>query len=209
MILNWLAAGLTGLFLTWMINLYNFMDGMDGFAGGMAAFGFGTLAAVGLIQGNLAYGLFNLIIAAALGFLVFNFPPARIFMGDVGSSVLGLLAGGSLIWAHQHGLLSIWIGLIVFSPFVVDATVTLLRRILAGEPFWQPHKTHYYQRLVQHGWGHKKTLYWEYALMSLCSAVVLGSLYLPIANDSLLTLMVLVFYGALLMLTHQYAPQSG
>ena len=70
---TWLAASLTGLFLTWMINLYNFMDGMDGFAGGMAVFVFGTLAAVGLIQGNLVYGLFNLIIAAvALGLLVFN-----------------------------------------------------------------------------------------------------------------------------------------
>jgi UDP-N-acetylmuramyl pentapeptide phosphotransferase/UDP-N-acetylglucosamine-1-phosphate transferase len=88
---GWLAVGLAVLFTVWMINLYNFMDGMDGFAGGMSVFGFGAFAVMGWMTGHNLFLAVNLIIASACaGFLVFNFPPARIFMGDVGSSTLGM-----------------------------------------------------------------------------------------------------------------------
>ncbi len=128
---NWLALGLTLLYIVWMINLYNFMDGMDGFAGGMAVFGFGALAVLGLIGDALTFAISGLVIAAAAGgFLTRNFPPARIFLGDVGSSVLGLLAAAMTLWGAGLGLFPLWVGWLVFSPFIVDATWTLLRRIV-------------------------------------------------------------------------------
>jgi UDP-N-acetylmuramyl pentapeptide phosphotransferase/UDP-N-acetylglucosamine-1-phosphate transferase len=150
------------------------MDGMDGFAGGMALIGFGTFGVFGLLDGHLLFATVSLsLAAAAAGFLLFNFPPARIFMGDTGSATLGLLAGGLSLWGAREGLFPFWAALVVFSPFIVDATVTLLRRLLRRERVWQAHKTHYYQRLVQSGWGHRRTVLAEYALMAACSGSVL------------------------------------
>ncbi|MCR4347998.1 MAG: glycosyltransferase family 4 protein [Sulfuricaulis sp.] len=164
------GVSLSVLFIVWMINLYNFMDGMDGFAGGMAVFGFGIFAIMGWTAGHDAFLAVSLIIAAAsAGFLFFNFPPARIFMGDVGSSTLGLLAATLSLWGARDGIFPFWIALLVFSPFIVDATVTLFRRLLRGDKIWQAHKTHFYQRLVQAGWGHRKTVLWEYVLMAACA----------------------------------------
>jgi len=166
-----LGAVFAWLFIVWMTNLYNFMDGMDGFAGGMAVFGFGTLALLGWLAGDLRFALLcGSVAAAAAGFLVFNFPPARIFMGDVGSSMLGFLAAAMILWADRQGLFPLWIGVLVFSPFVVDATVTLLRRLMHGETPWRAHRLHCYQRLARSGWGHRKTVLWEYALMLACAA---------------------------------------
>jgi UDP-N-acetylmuramyl pentapeptide phosphotransferase/UDP-N-acetylglucosamine-1-phosphate transferase len=156
----------TGLFLIWMTNLYNFMDGMDGFAGGMAVFGFSAYAALGWQAGETLFTVASLTIAAsAAGFLVFNFPPAKIFMGDVGASVLGFLSGCLSLWAAAEQIFPIWVGILVFSPFIVDATVTLLSRLVAGHRVWSAHRSHYYQRLVQIGWGHRKTVIVEYGLM--------------------------------------------
>jgi len=163
---GWLGTGLTFLAIIWMLNLYNFMDGMDGFAGGMAVAGFGFLGAAGWMAGNETYAWYCWVVAtAALGFLWVNFPPAKIFMGDAGSATLGLLAAGFSLWGIHDGLFSLWLPLLVFSPFIVDATITLIRRGLRGEKVWQAHRTHYYQRLVQAGWGHKKTVLTEYVLM--------------------------------------------
>jgi len=158
------------LFLIWMINLYNFMDGMDGFAAGMAGIGFGTYALLAWQAGHMEFALGCAIIAAAAaGFLLLNFPPARLFMGDSGSTVLGLLAGVVILQAHVAGILPLWLGMLVFSPFIVDASITLAARVLRGERFWMPHKSHYYQRLVQLGWGHRRTVLAEYTLMMACS----------------------------------------
>ena len=162
------------LFVVWMINLYNFMDGMDGFAGGMAVFGFGTFVVLGWSAGHESFALLALIVtAAAGGFLLFNFPPARIFMGDVGSTVLGFLAAVLILWAQRDGIFPFWIGVLVFSPFIVDATVTLIRRVLRGEKFWRAHKTHFYQRLARAGWGHRRAVLLEYAIMLGCGITAL------------------------------------
>ena len=162
------------LLLMWMTNLYNFMDGMDGFAGGMTVVGFGFLAYMALRGGQpeLA-GLALLIIGATGGFLVFNMPPARIFMGDVGSAPLGFLAGALSLRGVQAQAFDFWVPALIFSPFLVDATLTLLRRLLRGKKVWQAHREHYYQRLVLSGWSHRKTVVVEYVLMLGCGASAL------------------------------------
>lgn len=164
----WIVVA-AALALTWMINLYNFMDGSDGLAGGMAALGFGTYGVTALAGGDFLFASLNLsIAAAALGFLIFNFPPARVFMGDAGSIPLGYLAFVMGILGWQRGHWPWWLWAVVFSPFVVDATVTLIKRAARGERIWRAHREHYYQRLVQAGWGHRRTAYAEYGLMLVC-----------------------------------------
>jgi UDP-N-acetylmuramyl pentapeptide phosphotransferase/UDP-N-acetylglucosamine-1-phosphate transferase len=174
---NAVGAMFSMLFIVWMINLYNFMDGMDGFAGGMAVFGFGAFAAMGWMAGHGTFlAICLIIVAASAGFLIFNFPPARIFMGDVGSSTLGLLAATLSLWGARENVFPFWTAVLVFSPFIVDATVTLIRRLLRREKVWQAHKTHYYQQLVQAGWGHRKTVLLEYAIMFGCGISALWSM---------------------------------
>ncbi len=165
--LLWIAGAIVAA--VWMTNLYNFMDGMDGLAGGMALFGFSFFAIVAWLAGNNPLALVSLSIAAAAGaFLCFNFHPARIFLGDAGSTTFGYLAAGLALIGWRDGAWSLWFPMLVFSPFIVDATVTLLKRMVRGERFWQAHRTHYYQRLVLSGWSHRKTAYAEYGLMALC-----------------------------------------
>ena len=171
---SWMRVGVGLIFIVWMTNLYNFMDGMDGFAGGMSVIGFSTFAVLGYQAGNLGFfGVSALIASASAGFLVFNFPPARIFMGDVGASSLGVLAAALIMWAERDQVFPFWIGVLVFSPFVVDATVTLLVRCSQGQRFWEAHRTHCYQRLVRSGWSHRRTVSMEYGLMVLCSLCAL------------------------------------
>ncbi|MGV6825488.1 MAG: glycosyltransferase family 4 protein [bacterium] len=172
---GWLFQGLLLIAIVWMINLYNFMDGMDGNAGGMAVIGFGGYCLLGWLAGDMVFaGLNAVIVAAAAGFLVWNFPPARIFMGDSGSLVLGFLAAAMACWGVHEQLFTIWAPLLLFSPFIVDASFTLLRRLLRGEKVWEAHREHLYQRLVQLGWGHRKTVLTMYLLMlgALISAII-------------------------------------
>lgn len=166
--------------LVWMANLYNFMDGSDGLAGGMAVFGFGTYSVAGWLGGDMALSLLSATIAAAaLGFLRFNFPPARIFMGDVGSVPLGFAAGALGYQGWAQNLWPWWFPILIFSPFVIDATLTLLRRGLRGERVWQAHREHYYQRVVRMGWGHRKTALAEYGLMLLTALSALVLIRMP------------------------------
>nr|WP_242469346.1 glycosyltransferase family 4 protein [Rhabdochromatium marinum] len=154
-----LAWPLSVMLIVWMINLYNFMDGMDGLAASMAVFGFGALAGLGALHGAMLFAALNgLVVAAALGFLRVNFPPARLFMGDLGSSVLGVLAAGLSLWGAEQGLFPLWVAWLAFSPFILDATWTLLRRAFQGERVWEAHRSHHYQRLVLAGWSHRQTL---------------------------------------------------
>lgn len=171
-----LALPLTVLFVVWMINLYNFMDGMDGFAAGMAVFGFGALAVLGAGGGDAAFALGNAAIAAAAGgFLLSNFPPARIFLGDLGSATLGLLAAAMSLIGSQRGLFPLWVAWLAFSPFIVDATWTLIRRLVRGERIWTAHRSHHYQRLVLAGWSQRETVLRSYLLMAACGATAVAA----------------------------------
>jgi len=189
---GWFGILFTLVAITWMLNLYNFMDGMDGFAGGMTLFGFGFLSCAGWLQGMNGYAIYSLLISvAALGFLCVNFPPAKMFMGDLGSATLGLLAAAFSLWGIQIGLFTWWFPLLVFSPFVVDATVTLIRRGLNRERIWEAHCSHYYQRLVQMGWGHKKTVLAEYTVMILTGSSALLALFM---NEAMFTAAVIIVW---------------
>lgn len=165
------------LAIAWMCNLYNFMDGSDGLAGGMTLFGFIAYAVAAWVFGDLQFAALNLsIAAAAVGFLFYNFHPARIFLGDAGSVPLGFLAAlfGLLGW--QRDIWAWWFPALIFSPFIVDASVTLARRLLTGARVWEAHRDHYYQRLVQLGLGHRGTALAEYFLMVLCAIAGLFAL---------------------------------
>jgi UDP-N-acetylmuramyl pentapeptide phosphotransferase/UDP-N-acetylglucosamine-1-phosphate transferase len=177
-----LWQGVLVLAIVWTTNLYNFMDGSDGLAGGMTLFGFGAYALGAWLAGDAVMAVASgAIAAAALTFLAFNFPPAKVFMGDAGSIPLGFLAAALGLIGWHAGNWPLWFPVLVFSPFIVDATVTLTRRVLRGERFWQAHRTHYYQRLVQLGWGHRNTALAEYALMAGCGAGALWALGQPAA----------------------------
>jgi UDP-N-acetylmuramyl pentapeptide phosphotransferase/UDP-N-acetylglucosamine-1-phosphate transferase len=144
-----------GILWLWWINLYNFMDGIDGIAASeAAAIGGGLLLLT--VTGAGADPTVALpaaaVLGASLGFLVWNWSPARIFLGDVGSAPLGYLTGFLLIGVAAAGR---WkIALIVPLYFLADATITLVRRLLRGERIWQAHRQHYYQQAIAHGLSH-------------------------------------------------------
>jgi Fuc2NAc and GlcNAc transferase len=140
--------------IVWSINLYNFMDGIDGIAGGQAVVAGGVGA--GLLAGA-APGLSFLsaaIAGASLGFLVWNWSPARIFMGDAGSGLLGFLFAALALLSERGGGPPLVSWLLFGGAFIFDATVTLIRRIVKGERWYAAHKSHAYQRAVQSGWSH-------------------------------------------------------
>jgi Fuc2NAc and GlcNAc transferase len=145
-----------GLAAVWLINLYNFMDGIDGLAGGEAV----SVALTALIllagkgRSDLAAGA-GLAGASALGFLFWNWPPAKIFMGDVGSGFLGvILAGLALASAFEPGPWPV-VWLILLALFGVDATVTLARRLARKARVYQAHREHAYQHAARR-WGHRR-----------------------------------------------------
>jgi UDP-N-acetylmuramyl pentapeptide phosphotransferase/UDP-N-acetylglucosamine-1-phosphate transferase len=188
--------------IVWATNLYNFMDGSDGLAGGMTVIGFSFLAVAAWQTGHpdLA-ALCASVAGAGLGFLAYNFPPARLFMGDVGSVPLGFLAGAIGCWGSYEGAWPPWLPALVFAPFLADASVTLARRMFRGERVWHAHRDHYYQRLIRMGWSHRRTALVEYAIMfglgllgvRLCSASEFDRLIgLAFASLLLASLMALV-----------------
>lgn len=197
--IDWLWVLPVLLSVVWMTNLYNFMDGSDGLAGGMALFGFSFYGIAALMAGNDAFAMMNFTIgAAALGFLAHNFPPAKLFMGDAGSIPLGFLAAMFGVWGWQQGLWPFWFPLLVFSPFVADATVTLFKRTRRGEKITQAHRSHYYQRLVQMGWGHRNTAIAEYALMLLAGASALCGIGMDVRGQGFVLMCWGVIYFTLM-----------
>ena len=186
--------------ILWMTNLYNFMDGADGLAGGMTLLGFSFLGTGASMSGDEALAIDCAIVAAAGGaFLLFNFPPARLFMGDAGSIPLGFLAAAFALAGWRDGDWPSWFPAVVFAPFITDATLTLVKRLASGKRIWEAHNQHYYQRLVRMGWGHRTTALTEYALMLACGATALWALREPLYLQ-LCALLALVALHALLAL---------
>jgi UDP-N-acetylmuramyl pentapeptide phosphotransferase/UDP-N-acetylglucosamine-1-phosphate transferase len=184
--------------ILWLANLYNFMDGSDGLAGGMTLLGFFFLSAAAWMSGDEALLIACAIVAAsAAAFLLFNFPPARLFMGDAGSVPIGFLAAALSLAGWRDGDWPLWFPVLVFGPFIADASLTLVKRIVAGERFWQAHHGHYYQRLVRLGWSHRSTALAEYALALACGAAALWSLRQPLYLQLIAILGVVALHAAL------------
>lgn len=159
------------LTIVWFINLYNFLDGIDGYAGSEAVF-------LGLV-GFLLFGgsHFLVLIFSVLGFLVWNWHKAKIFMGDVGSTLLGYNVAIFTIYYSNIESSNLWVWIILFGLFWFDATLTLLRRYKNKEKLSQAHKKHAYQRLTQSGWAHDKVV-----VFSVIVNIVLFSLVYYISN---------------------------
>lgn len=155
-VLGWV---LTIMGLVWMINLYNFMDGTDGIAAGQAiCAGLGATPLV-LMHGQSGLAMLLLaIVGSSLGFLRWNWPRARIFMGDVGSGFLGFTFGVLILATYHTAAVPLVVWSLLLGVFLNDATFTLLWRVLRGERIFSAHRSHAYQRLVQMGWSHRRVL---------------------------------------------------
>ena len=144
--LPWLAWPLLLLTVTAVINFTNFMDGLDGLVAGCMAVALGAAA----LQLAAPWPLWALV-GALLGFLIWNWTPAKVFMGDAGSTFLGAVFAGVVLQAHSW---SETLGLLlVATPLLGDACLCVLRRLLAGQPIWKAHRLHLFQRLHQAGWS--------------------------------------------------------
>src|SRR3989475_8205991 len=197
--------------ILWMTNLYNFMDGSDGLAGGLTVTGFAFLGAGAWRSGDEALLIECAIVAAAgAAFLPFNFPPARLFMGDAGSVPIGFLAAALSLSGWRDGDWPLWFPAAVFAPFIADATLTLLKRMGAGERFWEAHNKHYYQRLVRMGWGHRRTALAEYALMLACGTTALWALREPLPLQLFALFGLVALHAALaLWVDHAFQRREG
>jgi Fuc2NAc and GlcNAc transferase len=144
--------------MLWLVNLYNFMDGIDGIAATQCVLACGA-AALLCAQGVAShYALFCLLLGAShLGFLVWNWPPARLFMGDAGSVPTGFLLAALALLGSVQGQLHPACWLVLLAAFITDASWTLLWRMATGQPFTRPHRLHAYQRLSVH-WGSHRSV---------------------------------------------------
>ncbi len=198
--LGWLGHGLAAVYLVWLLNLYNFMDGIDGIAGIEAL----TVCLGGIVihllssVPNEEWILPMLLLSASSGFLFWNFPRAKIFMGDVGSSFIGLVLGIFSIQAAWIDPLLFWGWVILLGTFIVDATVTLLRRAIRRERIYEAHRSHAYQ--------HASRMYASHVKVSVVNGLINLGWLLPIASmvclgwmDGLLG--VLLAYMPLVLLT--------
>lgn len=166
--------------ITWLVNLYNFMDGIDGLAGGEAM----SVALVGGVllahAGATGFALAVFSLAAAVaGFLVLNWPPAKIFMGDVGSGLLGYALAVIALASERAGAVPSLVWVVLLGVFIVDATATLMYRFLKGERWYQAHRSHAYQRAVQSGYSHRVVTMTVLGLNGALALVAVGAIVYP------------------------------
>lgn len=171
------APLVTAIWLLAVPNLYNFMDGIDGLAGMQAVAVGVTLAIVAALAGNaFVCGAALIVAGAAAGFLVYNWPPASIFLGDVGSWFLGFaFAALAVIGAKPgEGSVPFIVPVTLLSPFLLDTMVTLIRRVPKGRRWLEAHRDHYYQRLVRAGYSHRRVTLVYAGLNVIVGAAVLA-----------------------------------
>ena len=152
---GWIGMVIVAFLLVWLLNLFNFMDGIDGIAASETIFVSFSGAYFSWVNGFESLSFLSFLLAVSTtGFLILNWFPAKIFMGDVGSSFLGLMLGViAYVYIIEGGL--IWIWLILLAIFLVDSGVTLIKRVLNGERWYEAHCSHAYQNAARK-WGHKK-----------------------------------------------------
>lgn len=166
-----LAVGACAFWVVWMLNLYNFMDGIDGLAGGEALVASTFFFLVFTRHGAPEWAFVNLCVAAAAaGFLVFNWSPAKVFMGDAGSAFLGAFFGLQSVLAALVTPVPFPVLVLPFANFILDTTVTLVRRFLRGEKWYLAHRSHHYQRMTGLGMPHAAVAAAELASALACCA---------------------------------------
>jgi Fuc2NAc and GlcNAc transferase len=197
------------LAIVWSINAYNFMDGIDGIAGAEAviAGGIATLLLVASDHADVAL-LTVFPVAAAAGFLLWNWQPARIFLGDVGSGLLGFLFASLALVSERTAALPAVVWLLLFGVFFFDATLTLIRRALHRERWYEAHRNHAYQRVVSQGVTHSRVV-----LAVVAINVALGLLAWPLIQDPSLTWAALiggvVLLGAVYLAVEHRTPMRS
>jgi Fuc2NAc and GlcNAc transferase len=206
-----LALGALGyvlgtLGIAWSINLFNFMDGIDGLAGSQALLIFGTAAVLLFLRGDYSLATIPAILAAtSAGFLAWNWPPAKIFMGDVGSGAIGYLIAGLAVAAENNRSVPLLSFAIIYGVFICDATVTLIRRLARGDRVTEAHRDHAYQRLTR-AWG-------NHASVTACAAAITFLLAIvgvvgTLNQRLLLPALIFAFFllGALVLVVERRAP---
>ncbi|MBA3659782.1 MAG: glycosyl transferase family 4, partial [Gemmatimonadales bacterium] len=191
--LGLLGTCLGGLGIVWATNLYNFMDGIDGLAAGESTVAGGVGALLLMTTAPSLAWVAAVLAAASGGFLVWNWPPARLFMGDVGSGFIGFVFGVLAVAGERYSSMPALLWLVLLGPFVADATITLLRRMARGERWHAAHRSHAYQRAVQAGRSHRTV-----TLAMLALTVVSGMAAAIIERRPVLLLPVLLASIALL-----------
>lgn len=179
------ALAVVTLGLTWAMNLFNFMDGSDGIAGVMATVGLAAYAVASYVNNDIALAVFCLSMATAcLAFLCFNWPPAKLFLGDSGSIPLGFFLAAIGILGVVKQYWSALFPLLVFTLFWVDATATLAKRAVQGKKLSESHREHWYQKAIQSGLTHRQTLQIHLMCNILFSCVALVPVISPRLNTA-------------------------
>lgn len=181
--------------ITWLINLYNFMDGSDGLAGLHTILVSFSICVISYLSGvNFLFYLMVIIAASTSGFLYYNYPPAKIFMGDAGSCFVGLIFGLCAFYCHVNNLVPIEIWLILLSIFICDTSLTLLMRFCIGRKWYAAHREHAYQKVILMKDSHEDVLFFLVAIYILLILPILG---LSIYFEHFSWLFVMICYGIL------------
>ncbi|HVV68965.1 MAG TPA: glycosyltransferase family 4 protein [Gammaproteobacteria bacterium] len=176
--LGWLGSIIAILIIAWSINLFNFMDGIDSIAGVEALFILGVGGFFLQQSGGQSMAFLSWMLAATIaGFLVLNKSPAKVFMGDVGSASLGFIILVIALLADKYYGIPLLLWLILYGVFLFDATITLVRRILAKEVWYHAHRLHAYQRLHQLGWSHGQVVWAVIGVNSFLAVLAILGFY--------------------------------
>lgn len=186
------------IWVVWLLNLYNFMDGIDGLAGGEAFLAACFFALVFVHHGETGWAAANLFVAsAAMGFLLHNWPPARVFMGDAGSAFLGAFFGIQSVLAALTTRVPFPVLVLPFANFILDTTATLIRRMAHGEKWYRAHRSHCYQKMTTLGMSHRTVTVLELlAVVVSCAAAWIYMDSGPVGRIAIVTVLVAAFVAA-------------
>ncbi|EPJ2812554.1 MraY family glycosyltransferase [Pseudomonas putida] len=204
--LGWAGGVLAAIYLVWLLNLYNFMDGIDGIASVEAITVCLGASLLYWLSGQAGMTALPLLLAAAVaGFLFWNFPPAKIFMGDAGSGFLGIVLGGLSLQAAWQSSQLFWCWLILLGVFIVDASYTLVRRLLRGDKVYEAHRSHAYQ-FASRRYGRHLPVTLAVTALNLCWLLPVALCVLLLGLDGVLGL--IVAYVPLVMIAAYYRAGS-
>ena len=210
--LGWFSYPVTLLWIVGVTNMFNFMDGLNGLAGGTAVIVSGFFALTTFLQGSLfVYILCYVLLASSLGFLIFNFPVARIFMGDVGSQFLGFVFAAMAVLAAEYDAsrTSLLVMPLLLFNFIFDTGFTFCRRLLAGENITQAHRSHLYQLFNRLGYSHTRVSLFQYAVAISQGLGVLWLLQSTSVNRSFVFLPFLCFQIVYMLVVMRAAHRKG